>query len=50
MDSIEEIRGRLMKLHQEKLEVALANKDAPLSLDLQEIEDICEFFNCFLYD
>jgi len=49
MDSIEVIKGRLMKLHQDKLEVALVHEDAPLSLDLEEIADLCEFFNCFLY-
>jgi len=46
----EELRTRLMELHQEKLEVALENKDAPLSLDLQEIGDLCEFLNVFLYE
>jgi len=49
VDDIESIKFRLMKLHQEKLEVALRDEDT-LSLELQEIEDICEFMNTFLYD
>ena len=44
------MKDRLMKLHQEKLEVALVEKVNSLSLNLQEIKDICEFFNTFLYD
>jgi len=46
----EDLRTRLMRLHQEKLEVFVEHKDTQCSLDLQEIEDICEFMNTFLYD
>jgi len=45
-----ELRDRLIKFHTEKLEVARFHEDAPLSLDLQEIDDLCEFLNTFLYD
>lgn len=47
---MEELRKRLMKLHQEKLEVALMKKKTETILSIQELEDLCEFLNTFLYD
>ena len=50
------LKDRLMKLHQDKLEVVLMNSEAKNSihksvyLTHQEIEDLCEFLNGFLYD
>jgi hypothetical protein len=43
------MRDRLMKLHQEKMEVALVNHQ-PLTLTEDELKDLCEFCNSFLYD
>ena len=46
----DDMRMRLMRLHQEKLGWALANKVEHLKLDLQEMKDLNELFHLFLYD
>jgi hypothetical protein len=48
--TIEEFKMRLMKLHQEKLEVILSKKEGQVTFTQQELEDLCEFLNTFLYD
>lgn len=45
----DELRDRLMNLHH-KLTLALDWKDTSLSLNKEEITDICKFMNTFLYD
>jgi hypothetical protein len=47
---MEELRMRLIKLHQEKLEPTLIERKDQISLTQQELEDLCEFLNIFLYD
>jgi len=44
------LRIRLEELHQRKLEPALTSENVSLLLSLQEIEDICNFMDSFLYD
>ena len=49
-DALKAMRFRLMTLHQEKLEPAMHFVDVPLSLGLQEVQDLCEFMANNLYD
>jgi hypothetical protein len=44
-----ELKDRLEVLHG-KLAEASQNKDAPFSLDLDELQDIVEFMDIFLYN
>ena len=45
-----ELRDRLMKYHNEVLEVALMLHDFPLAIDEETAKDIAEFMNASLYD
>lgn len=51
-----DLRDRLMRLHQEGLEPILqdmeakASESAQIGFTYQELKDVCEFFNTFLYD
>ena len=54
-----ELQTRLMKLHQEYLETKLSSNVksgdnitlvSTLVLTNEELEDLCEFLNAFLYD
>ena len=49
-----ELRDRLMKLHQERLEQALSVMESEVTVDFkftkEELEDLCEFMDSFLYD
>jgi hypothetical protein len=47
---MEKFKMRLMKLHQEKLEVVLMKKESQVTFTQQELKDLCEFLNMFLYD
>lgn len=49
-DKCEEFKMRLMKLHQEKLEIALLKKESQITFKQQELKDLCEFLNTFLYN
>jgi len=44
-----ELRERLMRLHQ-KLEQAIMNERKETCLTVEEVEDLCEFLDSFLYD
>ena len=46
----EDLRMRLMKFHQEELEVAIQNKDFPHSIDEETARDLAEFLSVFLCD
>ena len=50
LDNIGEFKMRIMKLHQEKLEVALIKKKSQITFTQQELKDLCEFLNMFLYN
>ena len=43
------IKYRLMTLHQERIETSLIHGE-PIMLSVQEMQDLSEFMNTFLYD
>ena len=43
------IKYRLMTLHQERVETSLMHGE-PIMLNVQEMQDLSEFMNIFLYD
>lgn len=45
----EDLRKRLEDLH-DRLEIYKEAGDAPISLDIQEIKDLCELLDTFLYE
>jgi len=49
---LDEMRQRLMHLHQKKIEPELIGDDPMISLTLnyQELRDLSEFMSIFLYD
>ena len=47
-EAFDRMKHRLMTLHQEKLNSALAPCNSVM-LDNQEVRDLCEFMSMFLY-